>query len=73
MSRHDVQGRILGMPYDFRRPTWRKVASRMYAPGDSMLVPKVFGVGWTLNLAHRGSHLLIAAAVVSALAAAFVG
>jgi hypothetical protein len=52
-ERFDIQGRWLGLlPYDFRRPTWSKVKSRLYRPGDSLWVPKVFGAGWTLNVAH---------------------
>jgi len=72
MSTHgfDVQGRVCGIPYDFRRPTWREIASRLYAPGAPMLVPKVWGCGWTLNLANRASQVLIALCVIGALASA---
>jgi hypothetical protein len=48
-----MKGRLLGfIPYDFERPSLRKVRDRMWNTGsDDILVPQVFGVGWTLNLA----------------------
>jgi len=47
-------GRILGLvPYDFRRPTARRVKARWWNPGDRRLfTPRVFGVGWSVNLAR---------------------
>ena len=44
-------GRVAGfIPYDFRRPTGQRVRERMWNPGDPrLIVPSVFGVGWTLN------------------------
>jgi len=72
-DRQDIQGRLLGvLPYDFRRPTLAKAAARLYQPGGPMWVPKVFGAGWTLNLAHRGSRWLLGACAVAALVAAVV-
>ncbi|OLT21621.1 hypothetical protein BJF78_08030 [Pseudonocardia sp. CNS-139] len=45
-------GQVAGVPYDFRAPTVDKVLSRMWAPDNpALLVPHVFGVGWTVNLA----------------------
>ena len=44
-------GHVLGVPYDLRRPTWRRVQESWWAPQDPRLVtPRVFGVGWSLNL-----------------------
>ena len=45
-------GRIAGtVPYDLRRPTLERVQQRWWSPADShILVPTVFGVGWTVNL-----------------------
>ena len=44
-------GRILFVPYDFRLPTLERVRQRLWAPEDSrLLVPQVFGLGWTVNL-----------------------
>lgn len=69
----DIQGRIVGIPYDFRLPTWSKIANRLYAPGGAMVVPKVFGCGWTLNMGHRGSQLILAATVVASVVAIVTG
>ncbi len=39
------------VPYDFRPPTLRRIKERIWAPSrPELLVPTVFGVGWTLNL-----------------------
>lgn len=70
---YDIQGRIVGIPYDFRLPTWSKIANRLYAPGGAMVVPKVFGCGWTLNVGHRGSQLILAAAIAAAAIAIVMG
>ena len=44
-------GRLLGIPYDFRLPTVEKVRERLWAPANpNLLVPHVFGMGWTVNL-----------------------
>lgn len=44
-------GAFLGVPYDFRRPTWAKVKSRVWNPVDQrLLVPYAFGWGYTLNV-----------------------
>ena len=43
-------GAIAGFPYDFRIPTIEKVGNTFWNPNDSrLLVPKAFGVGWTIN------------------------
>jgi Family of unknown function (DUF5808) len=46
------QGRIAGrVPYDLRPPTPTRVRHRLWNPADRrLLVPTVFGVGWTVNL-----------------------
>ncbi|GAB4283385.1 MAG: hypothetical protein Kow0067_04350 [Coriobacteriia bacterium] len=44
------QGRLLGMPYDFRGPSTDRVGSRMWNPADPRIfTPRTFGLGWTLN------------------------
>lgn len=44
-------GEVVGVPYDLRRPTWRRVRESWWAPQDPRLVtPRVLGVGWSLNL-----------------------
>jgi Family of unknown function (DUF5808) len=46
------EGRIAHkIPYDLRRPTLARIRERLWNPGDRrILVPTVFGVGWTVNL-----------------------
>lgn len=63
----DVQGRFLGMPYDWRRPGLGKLLARIWNPGGPLLSPKVFGWGYTLNLAHPGSWLLLGAVLLAVL------
>lgn len=66
MTRHDdTQGKFCGLPYDFRRPTLPRVAKRLYQPGGPMLVPKIWGIGWTLNLAHPMAQLILLATLVA--------
>ena len=46
------EGRIARkIPYDLRRPTLARIRERFWNPADRrILVPTVFGVGWTVNL-----------------------
>ena len=43
-------GKLAGVvPYDLRPPTLERVRSRLWNPDDPhVLVPHVFGVGWTV-------------------------
>lgn len=44
------QGRILGMPYEFREVTAERVAERIWNPADPRIfMPRLFGIGWTIN------------------------
>ena len=44
-------GSVLGMPYDLRAPTSARFASRWWDPLDRrVFVPRVWGVGWAVNL-----------------------
>jgi hypothetical protein len=46
-------GKFLGIPYDWRRPTWAKVKSRLWNPDDPrVFVERPFGAGWTVNFAR---------------------
>lgn len=39
------------IPYDFRRPTLERILATYWNKESSqILVPQVFGVGWTVNL-----------------------
>jgi hypothetical protein len=43
-------GRFLGIPYDFRWPTWSVVKERLWNSRDPRLfTPHVFGWGWSIN------------------------
>lgn len=46
-----ASGTFMGMPYDFGKPTAQKLAERLWNPSDPrIMMPKVFGAGWTINL-----------------------
>ncbi len=64
-SHRKPQGTLLGMPYDWRRPNRSKVFARLWNPGGPMFSPKVFGWGWTLNLAHPGSWAVLGATALA--------
>jgi hypothetical protein len=43
-------GAVAGfVPYDFRRPTARRMRERWWNPEAPYLTPRMFGVGWDLN------------------------
>jgi hypothetical protein len=45
------QGRIARVPYDFRAPSLTRLRSGVWRPDEAaVVVPKTFGLGWTLNL-----------------------
>lgn len=45
------RGRFLGLPYDWRRPTLRRIRDEVWNPRERrILVPKAFGWGYGLNL-----------------------
>jgi len=51
MMSHPKTGRFLGIPYDWRRPTWQRIKSRFWnADVDSIFVPKAYGWGYDINL-----------------------
>jgi hypothetical protein len=44
------QGRLLGMPYDFRGASTERVGERLWNPADPRIfMPRLFGMGWTIN------------------------
>lgn len=46
-----LHGEVAGfIPYDFRRPSIRRIRERVWDPSGPLLTPQVFGVGWTVNL-----------------------
>jgi uncharacterized protein DUF5808 len=55
----DWHGRILFLPYDFRRPTPARIRERWWNADDPrLLTPHVFGVGWSVNL-YRLKEILL--------------
>ena len=52
-------GEILGIPYNFERPSIGRMLSAYWQPGKGMLVKKPFGIGYTLNLASWRSWLVL--------------
>jgi hypothetical protein len=53
------QGEILGIPYNFDRPSIGRMLSAYWQPGEGMLVEKPFGIGYTLNLASWRSWVVL--------------
>ena len=47
-------GEVAGLiPYDFRPPTFERARSRWWNRDDErLIVPQVFGIGWTVNIAR---------------------
>lgn len=44
------QGRIMGIPYDFRWPTIERIREKVWNKSTSrILTPHLFGVGWSIN------------------------
>lgn len=44
-------GKFVGVPFEFRFPTIKRVRERWWNPDDSRIFTEhVFGVGWSLNL-----------------------
>lgn len=64
MSEKDPSGEMFGIPYNFERPKLSRMLKSYWQPGEGMLIPKPFGVGYTLNLANWKSWVVIAVAAV---------
>ena len=62
MADKPQSGELFGIPYNFDRPNFRKMLSSYWQPGESMLVEKPFGVGYTLNLANWRAWLILGVA-----------
>jgi hypothetical protein len=59
-----TSGSVFGIPYNFERPSFRRMLSSYWQPGEGMLVEKPFGVGYTLNLANWRSWIVLVVAGV---------
>ncbi|HEU0166927.1 MAG TPA: hypothetical protein VFS62_04060 [Chloroflexota bacterium] len=58
---HSKNGRFLGLPYDWRKPTSARVRARWWnAENHRLITPKVFGWGYDVNLREvaRRLHLM---------------
>jgi len=62
MAEKPSSGEILGIPYNFERPSLGRLLSSYWQPGKGMLVEKPFGIGYTLNLANWRSWVVLAVA-----------
>ena len=62
MAKKPETGSLFGVPYNFERPSLRRLLSSYWQPGEGMLVEKPFGVGYTLNLANWRSWVVVAVA-----------
>ncbi|WP_254765813.1 DUF5808 domain-containing protein [Salinilacihabitans rarus] len=62
MADKPTSGEILGIPYNFERPSMGRMLSAYWQPGEGMLVEKPFGVGYTLNLANWRSWIVVVVA-----------
>ncbi|WP_181687339.1 DUF5808 domain-containing protein [Halorhabdus salina] len=62
MADRPQSGELFGIPYNFERPSMKRLLSSYWQPGESMLVKKPFGIGYTLNLANWRSWLVLGVA-----------
>ena len=62
MADKPSSGEVLGIPYNFERPSLGRLLSSHWQPGEGMLVEKPFGIGYTLNLANWRSWVVLAVA-----------
>lgn len=54
----DKTGTFLGIPYDWRRPSWARFKQRIWNPNDHHVFgPKWYGWGWTVNLYELAARL----------------
>ena len=64
MADKPKSGELLGVPYNFERPSMSRLLSAYWQPDDGMLVEKPFGIGYTLNLASWRSWIVLTVAGV---------
>jgi len=64
MADKPQSGSILGVPYNFERPSLGRLLSAHWKPGEGMVVEKPFGIGYTLNLANWRSWIVVLVAGV---------
>ncbi|KAA9399593.1 hypothetical protein Har1130_00620 [Haloarcula sp. CBA1130] len=64
MAEKPQSGTLFGVPYNFERPSLKRLVSAYWKPNEDMLVEKPFGIGYTLNLANWRSWVVLAVAGV---------
>ena len=62
MDDKSASGELFGIPYNFERPSIKRLLSSYWQPDEGMLVKKPFGIGYTLNLANWRSWVVLAVA-----------
>jgi hypothetical protein len=62
MADKPSSGELFGVPYNFEKPSLKGLLSSYWRPGESMLVKKPFGIGYSLNLANWRSWIVLAIA-----------
>lgn len=64
MPEKPQSGTLFGVPYNFERPSLKRLVSSYWKPNEGMLVEKPFGIGYTLNLASWRSWVVLLVAGV---------
>jgi len=64
MAEKPQSGTLFGVPYNFERPSLKRLVSSYWKPDEEMLVEKPFGIGYTLNLANWRSWVVLLVAGV---------
>lgn len=64
MSDQSASGSIFGIPYNFEKPSLKRLLSAYWQPGKGMVVETPFGVGYSLNLANWRSWLVLGVATL---------
>ncbi|HWY78733.1 MAG TPA: DUF5808 domain-containing protein [Candidatus Sulfotelmatobacter sp.] len=70
------QATFLGIPYNWSKPTWKKIKEKTWNKNDHRLfTPRIFGWGYTINfyeLVHHRKNVLIGLAILIILFSIFV-
>lgn len=62
MAEKPPSGELFGIPYNFEKPSMRRLLAAYWQPEEGMLTKKPFGLGYTLNLANWRSWIVLAVA-----------
>ena len=64
MAEKSSTGSIFGIPYNFEKPSMKRLVGSYWQPGKGMLIEKPFGVGFSLNMANWRSWLVVGVAAL---------